>query len=1158
MPAPPLSAAAQPPAEPATQQPDQAEFRSAAADSDATGIGGNIDSPAVASEVSAAGGTAAASKTAAAAAPDPNLHSAADCEAYLRSLPGGEVALEQAASVTASLNARHDVLHQEELSYLLQAWHSSISTQLHKALALDAEERAGQVADIELAVESCLAAAVRQRVMETLWQQHAAADRLLLATVAGLTDGSGSFLPRSASMANDEQAVRASSAAASAAAGGVEQGGRLQSEVLAMCGVDAPLRHLDLAAPAMKLAQLDTMDCPLEGINCLQYVTDALVAEAHRCREGAGGDGPVSSDDLLPLLIATLIQARLPHLYSCLQYLANFHSSGDWNGAAGFQLATLEAAITFLQQQAPQQASSPQGAPSASGDTDDPANASGPRRGLQRQSTGQRRLLDALDSDAPITFAQTSPSSTPARSRQRVRAGWPPNGCECRSCLPAVTQTSVSALVQLWEAAPGAAAAGAASTAAQTCKPPPPRRRLPDKDKEAMAQRAALQQQPAAAAVPASFVARPVVQLPEPPLQAARAAESPSPKAPKVAQEAGKQPLQPSALFVQMQPLPLQSPAAPAPVTPAACSTPSRRRLRRYQNVTPAVADAAASTPRAATTAAAPASEAPATPKSAAAANPEPSPGSSRSAAPSPAAARQRRAPPVLSPATALAMMPRPPPSPLQPIAPLVMATPPSAKRPAAAATTPSAKQPVAAPTTPAAAGGGVGIALLLSPQPGAMPGSGDATANAAGGSGGRVISAARRCVTPRQAARPRPIPRRQTVSPPRRLDFGLAAPAAAAGSPLTIAPDLASAAVAHGHTYGHTSGHTRGRGDRPGTTGFEDGAFPSPGRAAARMAHFGALQQKWQDPGLTPHAAARLDFGFGCGLPAAATGPSAIGCGFETQIPRPASQPARHSFQPCSKPSQRSVASPILQATLTEEAVAASQAAALHYRSLRSRRRAGGHGRSGHSSGHASGHDNSWQPSARRLRKVLFQDLDQDSPLPRDENAEPRPVGHTRIDQSAPLSSQFSSQKLCGASSGGRAGVPAASYQRSAHVPLLAVQRSLRDKSASQPLAPPALRQMAETGPTVPASGWDAMAEAELLFADERSPETSGARLSEQSGTAGALRMLAPAAEDRALTTASVSSCGSGGPEAHAARCTSASGVQGGLAQALVLNDYF
>lgn len=42
----------------------------------------------------------------------------------------------------------------------------------------------------------------------------------------------------------------------------------------------------------------------------MQRVTEALVAEAHRCRESTGNADPISSDDLLPLLIATLIQAR--------------------------------------------------------------------------------------------------------------------------------------------------------------------------------------------------------------------------------------------------------------------------------------------------------------------------------------------------------------------------------------------------------------------------------------------------------------------------------------------------------------------------------------------------------------------------------------------------------------------------------------------------------------------------------------------------------------------------------------------------------------------------------------------------------------------------------------------------------------------------------
>jgi len=128
------------------------------------------------------------------------------------------------------------------------------------------------------------------------------------------------------------------------------------------------------------------------------------------------------------------------------------------------QLATFEAAVTFLQQQAPQQTDGPGGSSGAYDDTDDPKHASGARtsavtvwrlcggdlrqcaiavcictskipcaahsidshskwnklscsppcpgarRGLERQSTGQRQLLEALDSEAPITFAQTSPA----------------------------------------------------------------------------------------------------------------------------------------------------------------------------------------------------------------------------------------------------------------------------------------------------------------------------------------------------------------------------------------------------------------------------------------------------------------------------------------------------------------------------------------------------------------------------------------------------------------------------------------------------------------------------------------------------------------------------------------------------------------------------
>lgn len=93
------------------------------------------------------------------------------------------------------------------LGSVLQAWHASISTQLREAMSKNAEAIAGQPARIELAVESCLAAAVRRRVTDTLWQQHAAADRLLLHNARSLADGSSQLLPRSSSMAEANATV---------------------------------------------------------------------------------------------------------------------------------------------------------------------------------------------------------------------------------------------------------------------------------------------------------------------------------------------------------------------------------------------------------------------------------------------------------------------------------------------------------------------------------------------------------------------------------------------------------------------------------------------------------------------------------------------------------------------------------------------------------------------------------------------------------------------------------------------------------------------------------------------------------------------------------------------------------------------------------------
>lgn len=85
-----------------------------------TGPHGNLTQAAGPSQTLAAMSAATGDTAPAMTAHASDLRTAADCKAYLHSLPGGDVALEQVAAVTASLNARHDVLHQEELTHLLQ------------------------------------------------------------------------------------------------------------------------------------------------------------------------------------------------------------------------------------------------------------------------------------------------------------------------------------------------------------------------------------------------------------------------------------------------------------------------------------------------------------------------------------------------------------------------------------------------------------------------------------------------------------------------------------------------------------------------------------------------------------------------------------------------------------------------------------------------------------------------------------------------------------------------------------------------------------------------------------------------------------------------------------------------------------------------------
>ena len=68
------------------------------------------------------------------------------------------------------------------------------------------------------------------------------------------------------------------------------------------------------------------------------------------CRESSDSEQAVSADDLLSTTIAAVIVAKPERLVSCLEYLKLFHSTGDWSGKTGFQVATLEAAAAYIEQ----------------------------------------------------------------------------------------------------------------------------------------------------------------------------------------------------------------------------------------------------------------------------------------------------------------------------------------------------------------------------------------------------------------------------------------------------------------------------------------------------------------------------------------------------------------------------------------------------------------------------------------------------------------------------------------------------------------------------------------------------------------------------------------------------------------------------------------
>ncbi|KAL0050827.1 hypothetical protein WJX82_007905 [Trebouxia sp. C0006] len=85
----------------------------------------------------------------------------------------------------------------------------------------------------------------------------------------------------------------------------------------------------------------------------VQDSDEAITEAVGKVRRSDKSVGPLSSDSLLPLFIVAIVVAQPLHLHACLAYVRTFHKHADWAGQTGFQVATLEAAITFLQQLLP-------------------------------------------------------------------------------------------------------------------------------------------------------------------------------------------------------------------------------------------------------------------------------------------------------------------------------------------------------------------------------------------------------------------------------------------------------------------------------------------------------------------------------------------------------------------------------------------------------------------------------------------------------------------------------------------------------------------------------------------------------------------------------------------------------------------------------------
>eukprot|EP00873_Tetraselmis_striata_P034494 jgi/Tetstr1/454758/TSEL_041642.t1 len=257
-----------------------------------------------------------------------------ECDAYLRTFPGGEALLAETRRKVGDFTRSYVIVagYHKHASGKVAALVAGCRDGLQHRWLLHCAEAAIEPAwaraafprrQVGLAAESVVMADLHTRVLASMGGWTARQDVELVGVMRAL--GSGS----------------------SGGSGGA--GRHLSAHALRICGVPERIQGVDLTPAATTICKLGTeCRCPLEMMTCLLEADNAIIDAISRALGSLAVQ--VSADELLPLFIAALAVACLPNLSAVLHYMMTFHGEGDLQGQSGYQLAMLEAAVEFFSQ----------------------------------------------------------------------------------------------------------------------------------------------------------------------------------------------------------------------------------------------------------------------------------------------------------------------------------------------------------------------------------------------------------------------------------------------------------------------------------------------------------------------------------------------------------------------------------------------------------------------------------------------------------------------------------------------------------------------------------------------------------------------------------------------------------------------------------------